>query len=76
MHAAQPPRSCCTRRRYVLHIAVSTGAPTPASLELIPTKISHKWRDGGGERPPYVSTVNLAKGEDRRWLERWGGEGG
>lgn len=41
----------------------------PHHLELIPSKITHEWQEAG-ERPPYVSAVGIARGEDATWLER------
>jgi poly-gamma-glutamate capsule biosynthesis protein CapA/YwtB (metallophosphatase superfamily) len=49
----------------------STRPVTPAlrELELIPTKITHEWRQPlGSARPPYFSYVNRATGEDKAWL--------
>lgn len=38
-------------------------------LELIPTRISHVWREGiDSDGPPYFSYVNVVQGEDATWL--------
>ncbi|KAH7617692.1 hypothetical protein Ndes2526B_g07558 [Nannochloris sp. 'desiccata'] len=57
---------------YCLHLddqTTSSAALIPRELELIPTKITHEWRQPlGSARPPYFSYVNRATGEDKKWL--------
>lgn len=56
-----------------------------ASLQLLPTRITHLWRAGeslpeGCGLPPYVARVNVARGSDHIWVaqtmrrlcRRWG----
>ena len=40
----------------------------PVALELIPTRISHLWRQDPHASPPYLSRVNVATGPDRDWV--------
>jgi poly-gamma-glutamate synthesis protein (capsule biosynthesis protein) len=57
---------------YCLHVddpSTSSGTPKPRELELIPSKVTHEWRQPlGSARPPYFSYVNRASGEDKQWL--------
>lgn len=51
---------------YALH----TEDTRPLSLELVPTKITHEWQRDPTSRPPYLSSVHKATGQDRAWLCR------
>jgi poly-gamma-glutamate capsule biosynthesis protein CapA/YwtB (metallophosphatase superfamily) len=61
---------------YCLHVDVEDSSssgdlppPRLRELELIPTKITHEWRQPvGSAKTPYFSYVNRAKAEDKAWL--------
>ena len=53
---------------YCMHLDPENSAPR--ELELVPTKIVHKWRKEVGAHPPYFSYVHQAVGKDGEWLWR------